>query len=396
MSKSFLQNKTVLLTCLVCFGAFAIFQFLYPEKLLAATTNCQYRCVRKIVFSETETLRLCGLLAMDGPRTDPYVFYLSSIHNQQSTTADACSSGCHAFCDVGCGGNGDFSSLSSSYRGTADSWCASGGTAPSWIPTLETLCPYPAGRASITLPDNVIRAGQATASGDAPHCTEPPASSRPAGPPAACNEPAPAAGARQGTCKFYCVNPDTGSTPAGSDRATAPRESGTVQIGGRDVRCEQAGVVQHELTGTCTIGQQCACRQLCESTCGVSEAGKSRCFLTTADDSHIQVCQRPPSAADPQCVTPPVAQTGSPTSLTNPLGTEDIGVLIARFIKALTGIAGAFALLMFVAGGIIWMTAEGSDRVNMAKEIMQNATIGLLLIFFSYALVNLFLSVLGI
>lgn len=54
------------------------------------------------------------------------------------------------------------------------------------------------------------------------------------------------------------------------------------------------------------------------------------------------------------------------------------------------------ALLMFVVGGVMWMTAEGSDRVGMAQTILKNASIGLVLIFLSYSLVSLFLAVLGL
>lgn len=78
------------------------------------------------------------------------------------------------------------------------------------------------------------------------------------------------------------------------------------------------------------------------------------------------------------------------------MNTTDIGELIARFIRALTGIAGSMALLMLVVGGVMWMTAEGSDRVGTAQTIIKNACLGLLLIFFAYSLVSLFLLVLGL
>jgi type IV secretory pathway VirB2 component (pilin) len=78
------------------------------------------------------------------------------------------------------------------------------------------------------------------------------------------------------------------------------------------------------------------------------------------------------------------------------LRTTDIGELIAHFIRALSGIAGSMALLMFVVGGVMWMTAEGSDRVQTAQTILKNSTVGILLIFFAYSIVSLFLSVLGL
>jgi hypothetical protein len=101
-----------------------------------------------------------------------------------------------------------------------------------------------------------------------------------------------------------------------------------------------------------------------------------------------------PRAQDlPRC---DIEAEGSSRTLTNPLNTTDIGEFIARFIRAVTGIAGSMALLMFVVGGVIWMTAEGSDRVKLAQTILKNASLGLVLIFFAYSLVSLFLAVLGV
>ena len=58
---------------------------------------------------------------------------------------------------------------------------------------------------------------------------------------------------------------------------------------------------------------------------------------------------------------------------------------------------GSLALLMFVYGGLTWMTASGAqDKVQKGKDIIMWATIGLVVIFASYALVNFVLeSVIG-
>ncbi len=82
--------------------------------------------------------------------------------------------------------------------------------------------------------------------------------------------------------------------------------------------------------------------------------------------------------------------------LYNPLG-SDIGVaeFIGRGIRTVIGLVGALALLMFVYGGVMWMTAGDSKRVDTAKEILKNSTIGLLLIFFSYSLVSIVFGLLA-
>lgn len=67
--------------------------------------------------------------------------------------------------------------------------------------------------------------------------------------------------------------------------------------------------------------------------------------------------------------------------------------IIARVIRGVIGIVGSIALLMFIYGGMRWMTAGGSEEgVKSAKAILKNATIGLLLIFFSYSIISVFLS----
>lgn len=81
------------------------------------------------------------------------------------------------------------------------------------------------------------------------------------------------------------------------------------------------------------------------------------------------------------------------TRLTNPLGTESIPELVGNIINALLGFIGAVALLMFVYGGLLWLTSGGSaDKVNKGKQVMAWAAIGLVIIFSSYGLVRLVFS----
>jgi hypothetical protein len=83
------------------------------------------------------------------------------------------------------------------------------------------------------------------------------------------------------------------------------------------------------------------------------------------------------------------AESTETVSLDNPLGTESPQVLIGNVINAVLGIVGSLALLMFIYGGLVWMTASGnSEKVQKGKNILLWATIGLVVIFTSYALVN--------
>lgn len=82
-----------------------------------------------------------------------------------------------------------------------------------------------------------------------------------------------------------------------------------------------------------------------------------------------------------------------PTTLDNPIGQTDINILIGTIINAIMGIVGSLALAMFIYGGFTWMTAAGaSEKVQKGKDIIIWATIGLIVIFSSYALVYFVLN----
>ena len=86
-----------------------------------------------------------------------------------------------------------------------------------------------------------------------------------------------------------------------------------------------------------------------------------------------------------------------PVRLPNPLGTGaekiNIPTLLGNVVNAILGIVGSLALVMFIYGGIIWMTSSGNaEQVTKGKNIIIWATIGLVVIFSAYALVNFVLT----
>lgn len=80
--------------------------------------------------------------------------------------------------------------------------------------------------------------------------------------------------------------------------------------------------------------------------------------------------------------------------LTNPLdpdGTKKLTVakLIGTIIRAILGVVGSLSLLMFIYGGISWMTSGGNEeKTKKAKQILVNATLGIVVIFSSYSILN--------
>lgn len=84
------------------------------------------------------------------------------------------------------------------------------------------------------------------------------------------------------------------------------------------------------------------------------------------------------------------------TRLQNPLGTTDIPSLIGRIVSAMLGLSGALALAMFVWGGFQWLISGGDpSRVTKGKETLYWATIGLVVIFSSYTLVQFLIRALA-
>ncbi|OGL62694.1 hypothetical protein A3C09_02330 [Candidatus Uhrbacteria bacterium RIFCSPHIGHO2_02_FULL_47_44] len=82
--------------------------------------------------------------------------------------------------------------------------------------------------------------------------------------------------------------------------------------------------------------------------------------------------------------------------LINPLGTTSIEGFIGRLIKAILGLSGSVALLMFVWGGFQYLWSGGDPKkVEKGKETLKNAVLGIVIIFFSYTLVNTLIKILA-
>ncbi len=138
---------------------------------------------------------------------------------------------------------------------------------------------------------------------------------------------------------------------------------------------------------------QTSCQALCQ-TQSANKSGTS--FTATLGACPASLFDAGAAASDIPAGGGDAGGGSGSVTLYNPLG-ADVGVaeFVGRGIKAVIGIIGAFALLMFIYGGVMWMTAGDSKRVDSAKEILKNSTIGLLLIFFSYSIVTLVFSLLG-
>lgn len=81
--------------------------------------------------------------------------------------------------------------------------------------------------------------------------------------------------------------------------------------------------------------------------------------------------------------------SGGSTMLDNPLGQSDPRVIIGNIIRVVLGIVGSLALIIFIYGGLMWMTSSGNtERIKKGRDTLVWATIGLMVIFGSYTVVN--------
>jgi len=91
--------------------------------------------------------------------------------------------------------------------------------------------------------------------------------------------------------------------------------------------------------------------------------------------------------------TPGSAPSSSTYELPNFLGITDPNILINRIIKAVVGVTGSAALVIFIYGGFLWLTSMGdASKVKEGTNAMKWAAIGLAVIFSSYILINFILT----
>ena len=73
----------------------------------------------------------------------------------------------------------------------------------------------------------------------------------------------------------------------------------------------------------------------------------------------------------------------------NKVTDADVPTFVGRIIKYLLGFLGTIALCMFIYAGILWMTAGGgSEKQGKALKIMLWTSLGIALMFSSYAVIN--------
>jgi hypothetical protein len=103
-----------------------------------------------------------------------------------------------------------------------------------------------------------------------------------------------------------------------------------------------------------------------------------------------------PPGTGTDIVSPPGPSDGS-VVLPCPLGSKadcQPTAVIGNVINIVLGLVGSLALIMFVYGGLIWITSAGNkERITTGRNTLVWAALGLVVIFSSYTVINFILRV---
>lgn len=164
----------------------------------------------------------------------------------------------------------------------------------------------------------------------------------------------------------------------------------TSVIAGAQQKCGPDEAIETGDTYQCTENED-ACKKLGGTV--YKEVGKTSCPLYAPGKGiGATPCCAIPKPKEGATSTNSSGTPGKTYTLANPIGTSDLTVIAGRVIKAFLGIVGALALLAFVYGGILYLTAGGSDRTTKAQNTIKYAALGIIIIMFSYTLTSIFIN----
>jgi hypothetical protein len=135
------------------------------------------------------------------------------------------------------------------------------------------------------------------------------------------------------------------------------------------------------------------------SNISIASAANSICTCNGLAQFTVTKCADcPGKCSDPTsgkgqktCVESTPTNSSAPTtvSIPNPLGTTDVSQVVATLINFVLSLVGSISLLLFIYGGITWMTSAGAPaQVKKGKDIVIWAIIGLAVVFTSYIMVK--------
>ena len=83
-----------------------------------------------------------------------------------------------------------------------------------------------------------------------------------------------------------------------------------------------------------------------------------------------------------------ILAAGPHVIVTNPSGSSSVSELVGKVLEWVLGVAGSIALLMFIVGGVMYITSTGNEqKIGVAKKIINWTLIGLIIVLVSYSVI---------
>lgn len=124
-------------------------------------------------------------------------------------------------------------------------------------------------------------------------------------------------------------------------------------------------------------------------------AADIQCCIPTVGSPPAAAAPTTPAATTPGTATTPTRSSVAgaiqwPSCIDNgDCSLDDIIKAGAAFANFIFGLSGAVFLAIFVYAGVLYLVAGGNEkRVSQAKDMLKNATIGIVLVFGAYAMVS--------
>ncbi len=172
-----------------------------------------------------------------------------------------------------------------------------------------------------------------------------------------------------------------------------------------DQECYEAGYTCDATTHTCTQTlSQPALDQTANTVCYVKSSKTCSQSEATCNEPNQKFPDMPQCEVYKQAQDTYEATANGTTncrngedcvSLVNPLSTTDIRKIVGSTIQVLIGIIGSITFVIFLYGGVLWLTSAGnSEKIQKGLQAMLWAGIGIIVVFSSYAILTLILDAL--
>lgn len=139
-------------------------------------------------------------------------------------------------------------------------------------------------------------------------------------------------------------------------------------------------------------------------TLGVMGLAWAKCRCTCQDDPRSSSIVADQSECNSFCdnigygpgTCKEISEAGK-DELDNPLGASTIQEVVGQVIKAFLGIIGTISLVMFIYGGLLMLTSAGAaEKIKKGQQTLVWASLGILVVFASYAILKFVFSAFGL